>query len=212
VTVPLPAEREEIEFVPKYSFRHRMVLYFIGPLMALAGLLPLFLRPKDLMGYSPLLFPLCMPLLLFFTYRRVRFGTSIVAERYLLPPRSIEYSSITDVGVGLITSTQGKLYFMPQNCDNIEEFDAAVEESRRRGYWSDQQIEHKVLGQQLASTKAQLIGVPVAIVGAIVLTFAHPGGLRWPWLAWFFVIYLPLSLGLYAYYKRRSAGEGGPGA
>ena len=195
-------QRSEITFVPKYAWRFRLAFFVAMPLMAVLGLFAVIVdrghEPKLLLS---LMFPVGLVFMLAMTYKRVRFGSSIVAERYLFPPRTFEYASITDVGSGLLKTTQGKLYFMSQNCDNIDEFDEAVEESRKRGFWSEHQIENKVLTNQIAGARAAMISIPIAIVGAIAVTIVRPG--RWTWIASFIVIQLAVGYPLYLYYRRR---------
>jgi len=197
---------DEIVFVPKYVWRHRFAMY-ATPVMAVLGIVVAVAKPPHEPGVwaGLLMFVVGAALLWLMTVKRVRFGPSIVVERYLRPPRSIEYSSIVDVGSGVLKTTRRPVAFTSMNCSNVDEFDAAVAESRRRGYWSETQLKGEIPGQQAASARSQLIAIPVSIVGAVAATVAKPGGLRYPWIVWWIAIYLPLALGLYAYFRHRQS-------
>lgn len=196
---------DEITVVPKYKLGYRITLV-LSPLLAAACVwAAIGGGRKDPRLYLGLIFVVVLPFLWLRTYRRIRFGQSITFERYVLPPRLLEYSSITDVGRGVLKTRQGNFMLIDQNCVNVDEFDRAVEESRQRGYWSQSQIDGKLVLQQVATAKASMIAIPVSFAAAILATFLKPGGLRLHFLIWLLIFYVPLGFGLYYYFRRRQA-------
>ena len=194
-------ENADIVFVPKYPLKFRLMALIGFPLLVAASIFAAIVGGREKPSlYLGLLFVAAMPVLWMRAYKKVRFDRSIVLERYLLPPRIIQYASIQDVGAGLLKTSQGAVSLL--NCDNVEEFDLAVEESRQRGYWSQSQIKGELLGKQVATAKTMGIAIPVAIVGSVVAVMIRPFGLSLHWLVWFGVIYLPLALGLYAHFRK----------
>lgn len=199
---------DETVVVPKYKLMYRF-FFFVSPVFgALAAWAAIAGGRKDPALYICLLFVVALPIIWSRTYRRIRFGQSISFERYVFPPRVVEYSSIKDVGRGVLKTTQGNFVLDPRNCVNIDEFDRAVEESRNRGYWSTTQIDGKLALQQAASAKAQLIAVPVSLGAALLAAYFEPGGVHLRLIFWFLIFYLPLSFGAYYVFKRRMAESG----
>ena len=198
---------DEITFVPKYKLGYRITLFASPVVVPLAVWGAIVGGRKDPWLYFFLLFAVAMPVIWSKTYRRIRFGQSISFERYVLSPRVVEYSSITDVGRGILKTRQGTFALIDQNCLNVDDFDRAVEESRNRGYWSTTQIDGKLVLQQAASGKAGLIALPLSIAAAILATYLQPGGLHLRFIFWFLIFYLPLAFGSYYFFKRRMAGS-----
>lgn len=197
---------EDIVFKPKYPIRFRLMLVFSPVFAGFAAWVAITRGAEEPKAYLGLLVPPAVLFVFARTYRRIRFGQSIVLERFLLPPRVIPYTAIQDVGMGLLKTSQGGVAVL--NCDNVEEFDQALEESKNRGYWQESQIKGAMLGRQLAGARTATIALPVAVVISIVATILQPWKVHW--FVWFLSAYIPLTIGLYLYFRRRerSGNEG----
>ncbi len=195
---------DEIVVIPRYALRLRLSLLSL-PLISGVTLWVLVARaPRDPIVYLVLLFFLGGLLAVWPRfYRKIRFGRSIVLERYLLPPRIVEYSSITDVGIGVLMTSQGNITL--PNWDNVADFDAAVQECRKRGHWTDAQIKGELVQQQIAAAITGAIAIPVAIVGSIVAVYWQPFGIELHPMLWFLGICAPIVLLLHVYFRRRAA-------
>lgn len=169
------APDSEITFRPRYGWRYRFALGFL-PIMLALCLFVLFTKgAKDPKIYLVLACVFAGGIVLAATtIRRIRFGSRIIVERYLFPPRVIDYSDIVDIGIIHIKLKKGQLSF-PQ-IQNVDELHEIFDDVMRRGAMSPGQIEGTLAGKEAIGAVASFVAMVIAIVVTLILYFVRP---RW---------------------------------
>lgn len=194
---------EEEIYKPDYPLTHRVLMVACIPLaVATVWMAWAEGREHPLLYVGAVIIPWVVVALYRQTYRRIRLGQKIVAERYLLPPRVIEYAEIRDVGLDTVKLRSGHLTLF--KVDNAERFFVILEQLEKRGLWSRTQIDGRLAATQARTYVTMAIAGPAAGVLTLVAGFVRPFRLALPWVAWFFIFYLPIALVTYVVLKRRS--------
>jgi hypothetical protein len=195
---------DEIVFTPKYDSGYILLLK-VAPVLALfAAFLGVWSWRKGPSSFLLFAFVPAAYGIWYQTYRRIRFGESIVVERPVFPRRkTIEYGSIEDVAPGILKTRQGNILI--QYCQNAAEFDHAVKESRRRGYWSEAQIKGELPRQEWISARIMATAYPIAGVVAFFATRFEPFGIHLHWSIWAMASFFAIGLPMHWYLTRRAA-------
>ncbi len=96
--------------------------------------------------------------------KRIRFEShSFTIEKYTLPPKTIDYSEIIDIGNTVIRTKQGSIAI--RGMENREELTGLLKKLMSEGKISAYQIENKLVGQEELNRKAVL---PSGIIAGIL--------------------------------------------
>ena len=122
--------------------------------------------------------------------RRVRFGRKLVIDRFILPPREIDYSDITDIGITGVKTRHGNISLYEMT--NANEFKDLLVTALAHAEISDGQLEGKLAQQEVNAAKDSVYAGFLSFALFILLVWLKP-----PWLRYFNgdnLFLLPLAL------------------
>ena len=135
-------------------------------------------------------------------FTRIRFESTIIVDRFLLPSREFQYSEITNVGFSSIRTTRGRIHLYPMR--NINELHEILHEYMRKGLVDGAAFDGSEVVREILSNTAAAYAALIATVLALGLIFVcdvrgrvHATFLT---LSIFLLAYGPV----YFYLKRRS--------
>jgi hypothetical protein len=156
---------QETSFYPRYKIRDSSDVLSISLLMAMA-LLFSFLRVGailgNIVGLAFLVFFIVLSSRLYI--RRIVFASfSFLVERYVWPPKRIDYSDIIDLGIAKVKTRRGEISFAAMS--NLAELHSLFSELISQGKIDTDQFENKVIGEELVLQKSFW---PSAIISAVL--------------------------------------------
>jgi hypothetical protein len=155
-------------FKPKYSSRLYLGFVFLIPLEAFAlwSIFSISAKSAEMIFWAGF-FGLMILLMPFVFIKQITFkGHSFSIEKYVLPPKTIDYSDVIDIGNTAIKTKHGSIAI--RSMKNSEELTDLLKKLIVEGKISTYQIENKLVVQENLSRKAIL---PSGII-ASVLWFA----------------------------------------
>jgi hypothetical protein len=156
-------------FIPRYEFRQRFALIAAPFMLALAVWAAVSGGREEPMLYvAAAFFALAAVVIPFRFVRRIRFGSCIHVDRYLLPSIRIEYSEIQDIGVTTVKTRRANISMFGMR--NASELLALLGDARTRGEISEGQIEGSLAAREtLAWTASSYAILPSIVVTALLL-------------------------------------------
>jgi len=173
----------EIVFIPKYPPNLWFALAVVFILAVGSGVMVFCFGARENHFYFGLALGLLFPLALYRMYTRVRFGSSIVFERWLLPPRIVEYAEIRDIFRGTFETARGKVW-LTHNVKNLPEFQSALDQCFHKGLLSISQIKGELAVKHKITAKVAPLMVLLASVLAVAANYFRPFGLDLHFLLW----------------------------
>lgn len=173
----------EIVFVPKYPLELWFALAVVFILAAGSGVMIFFFGARENHFYFGLALGLLFPLALYRMYTRVRFGSSMVFERRLLPPRIVDYAEIQDIFRGTLETGRGKVW-LTHNVTNLQEFQSALDQCFQKGLLSKSQIKGVLSIKHKINAKVVPLMVTLASIFTMAAVYFRPFGLNLHFLVW----------------------------
>jgi hypothetical protein len=197
----------ETIFRPRYEFR---VAFSVPALIVAEGVLLSVMLLGHVyemsLVYLNAFFGLLLLTVPFWYIRCIRFGTTeFVIERFILPPRSISYQDVYDLGRSGIKTRQGDIAL--NQITNAHELLTIFEELVSQRKISAHQLEGKLIVHEQLAWKASLLSLLMAIPATWIADALHVWP-NWSWLNLgirFGVVWVAIYCPVYWYMKYRAA-------
>ena len=195
---------QETVFKPNYPLHLYLGLVGIIPMEAFA-LWSLFSSSNKSaeMIFAAGFFGLIILLMPFVLIKRIRFEShSFTIEKYSLPPKTIDYSNVIDIGETGVKTKQGSIVI--SGMENSEELTSLLKKLISEGKINSHQIENKLVGQEVLSRKAVMPASIISIIIWIVSLFFFPYEKSMFRDLSFLLIWTPIYLLIYRLMKNKA--------
>ena len=162
----------QIEFKPKYKSVVKLSFMLMIPSCLSIVFFMLITEIDDPVVFIiALIFSSLILFVPFVFYKKIIFWDSYFQiDRYILEPRKIFYSDITDIGLQAIRTRNGNIAF--NSMENANELLHIINNKIKEGALAEGQIKGKQLIKDITAQKALVISIPISIVICLVLNYA----------------------------------------